>query len=74
MKKNIYIYTKPCFPVAMERHVQIEIDVLRVPDQEFQRARKEINARTLWKALFPYTIFRATCICIEFTSVCLDRS
>jgi len=31
----------------MERHVQIEIDVLRVPDQEFQRAREEINARTL---------------------------
>ena len=47
MEKNIDIYTKPCFPVAMERHVQIEIDVLRVPDQEFQRAREEINARTL---------------------------
>ena len=31
----------------MERHVQIEIDVLHVPDQEFQRAREEINARTL---------------------------
>lgn len=46
----------------MERH-EMKMNLLHVPDQEFQRAREE----HFWKALFPYGIVHATCIWIECT-------